>query len=261
MSIIWTGLAPHPPIIVDSVGRGRCSEVQTTIDSMHALCEDLMRLQPERLIVISPHTPRPASGIAAWFGDSISGNFGMFGAAQTAAKLPCDQTWMQQMAQYYPRISPLYHEPLDHGAMVPIHFAHEAGWRGPTCVLGLPWESGDALNDIASALKQTCNDTVRTAVVASGDMSHCLKPGAPSGFDRRGQVFDDCFVAHLKESAYKEATTIEAGLCEAACQDVIESCHIAWTATDFADTNHHFYSYEGPFGVGYTVMRFFAESS
>jgi aromatic ring-opening dioxygenase LigB subunit len=96
-------------------------------------------------------------------------------------------------------------------------------------------------------------------VLASGDMSHCLKPGAPAGYDEQGQIFDDIFVEHIRVADYRGAERINPTLRDQARQDVVESCRVAWHASGFADANHHFYSYEGPFGVGYTVMRFHGE--
>ncbi|MDJ0841119.1 MAG: class III extradiol dioxygenase subunit B-like domain-containing protein [Acidobacteriota bacterium] len=260
MGIIWSGLAPHPPIIVESVGGTRCREVQRTIDSMNQLARDLMSHNPDRLVIISPHTPRPHSGIAGWFGERLRGTLAQFGAPSTCFDLPVDQPWMKTFSQAYPRITDLGDELLDHGAMVPLHFAVQAGWQGPTAVIGLPWNEGRELDQIGSAVRQASATGDRTAVLASGDMSHCLKPGAPCGFDERGKLFDHSFVAKVREQRYHDAVDIDPDLRQAAKQDVVESCRIAWEAIDYQNDNHRFLSYEGPFGVGYTVMKFYGES-
>lgn len=257
MGIIWTGLAPHPPIIVESVGGARCLEVQATINAMRALAQDLVKRHPQRLVLVSPHTPRPHSGIAAWRCQRVTGNLAQFGAPDAAVDLPVDVDWLNRFAGNYASVTDLGEEPLDHGAMVPLHFLFEAGWRGPTAVIGLPWREDSELDQIGEAAALACDDGQTTAVLASGDMSHCLKPGAPCGFDKRGQDFDDAFVAYLKEADYEAACRIDPVVKDAARQDVVESCRITWAASEFQQENHQFYSYEGPFGVGYTVMRFY----
>ena len=92
-------------------------------------------------------------------------------------------------------------------------------------------------------------------------MSHCLKPGAPCGFDEQGARFDQTFVELVRAALFREARDIDPHLRQAAKQDVVESCRVAWEALDYRHTNMHFYSYEGPFGVGYTVMRFYAQGA
>ena len=261
MSIVWTGLAPHPPIIVDSVGGARCGEVRTTIESMTALARDFLEARPDRLILISPHTPRPRLGIGAWTGASIHGNFGRFGAPQARVELPVDQSWMKGFEKSYPRLLDLGLEALDHGATVPLYFLTQAGWDGPTCVLGLPWSEEDELDVIGRAIASVQVDSRRTAILASGDMSHCLLHEGPYGYDERGPSFDKIFVEHIQNSHYRDVLDIDPGLKEGARQDVVESCRIAWNASGYRSDGHHFYSYEGPFGVGYSVMKFYGAAS
>ncbi|CAM2064113.1 LigB domain-containing protein [Sulfidibacter corallicola] len=256
MAIVWCGLAPHPPVIVDAVGKWRCEEVAPTIDSMRRWSADCLAATPDRIVVISPHTPRPHNGISSWFGSQIDGDFSRFSAAGCRVRLHNDVTWMKAFRGHYHDITDLEMEPLDHGALVPLHFLVEAGWNGPTAVISLPWSANGELDRIGKAIAAACTDDRRTALVASGDMSHCLKPDAPCGYSKHGQEFDDAFVAAIKDADYRKARDIHVNLQIEAKQDVLESCMIAWAATGYDANNHHFYSYEGPFGVGYSVMRF-----
>lgn len=259
MSIIWTGLAPHPPIIIKEVGGVRCDEARATINGMQAMCSDMLQHKPERLIIVSPHAPRPTTGISSWAGESIQGNLAQFGAATVKARLPVDRNWMESFVRRFVNVSRLAEEELDHGSMVPLMFAIDAGWKGKTCILGLPWDSGGELDRMGEALAHACNDEVPTAVIASGDMSHCLKPEGPYGYDPVGPAFDALFVELIKACRYPEVASIDPVLREGARQDVVESCRVVWSATDYRSNHNQFFSYEGPFGVGYSVMKFFGE--
>jgi len=259
MPIVWSGLMPHPPIIVATVGRGRCAQAQATIEACKKLAVDFIRAKPDRLILISPHAPRPRNGIGLWAGREISGDLAQFGAPQTKVRLATDATWIENFRSTYRNTRDLDGEPLDHGTMVPLYFLTEAGWDGPTVVLGLPWDEGTELDRIGQVVKKTCSDAKATAVLASGDMSHCLLPDGPYGFHPSGPEFDRQYVESVRRGAYHEANVIDAQLKHEAKQDVLESSRIAWVAGDYAHHNHHFYSYEGPFGVGYSVSKFFGE--
>ncbi len=256
MPIIWSGLAPHPPIIVDAVGGHRCRKVSTTIKSMHGLAKDLLNSKVERIVVISPHTPRPKTGIATWLCKTLKGSFASFGAPQAQFKLPNDVELVAKLAKSFRFVSDLGEEPLDHGAAVPLHFLVGQGWSGPTSVIGLPWRLGEPLSDLGLAIADCVSDVQGVALLASGDMSHSLIENAPCGFAQEGVEFDRQFVGFVKSNDFAGALSMDDAMCEAAHQDVISSCKVVWEATGFAKKNPYFYSYEGPFGVGYCVMRF-----
>jgi len=95
------------------------------------------------------------------------------------------------------------------------------------------------------------------ALIASGDMSHCLKEDGPYGFNPDGPKFDKDLIESLKK---KDIETIlkldelypEAGECglRSFCflLGILEKSGINWQP--------EILSYEGPFGVGYLVVNF-----
>jgi AmmeMemoRadiSam system protein A len=106
---------------------------------------------------------------------------------------------------------------------------------------------GQAIADAACALDQ------RFVVLASGDMSHRLQPGAPAGFHPQAKRFDQSFVQLLEggELGQLGEPRLSAELRELAAEDVVDSCMVAAAAVGFDATGHRVLSYEGPFGVGY----------
>lgn len=260
MPVTWSGLMPHPPIIVATVGRQRCAQAQPTIDACHHLAADFIAAKPDRLVLISPHSERPRKGIGLWAGARVQGDLSRFGAPQTKVALTTDREWIARFQATYAATIDLDGQPLDHGAMVPLYFLTRAGWDGPTAVLGLPWDEADELDRIGMAVKHACSDDKATAILASGDMSHCLLADGPYGFHPNGPEFDRQFVEAIRRGAYSDAQTIDGQLRFDAKQDVLESSRIAWVAGGYANQNHHFFSYEGPFGVGYSVSKYYSEA-
>ena len=97
----------------------------------------------------------------------------------------------------------------------------------------------------------------KIALIASGDMSHCLKEDGPYGFNPDGPKYDKVLINALKK---KDIETIlkldelypEAGECglRSFCflLGILEASGIDWQP--------EILSYEGPFGVGYLVVNF-----
>ena len=99
--------------------------------------------------------------------------------------------------------------------------------------------------------------SAKIALIASGDMSHCLKEEGPYGFNPDGPKFDKKLIESLKK---KDIETIlkldelypEAGECglRSFCflLGILEASGIDWQP--------EILSYEDPFGVGYLVANF-----
>ena len=229
----------HAPIVVPAVGGDNAARCRATTRAMREVAARAVASQPDRMVVISPHSPRRPNAWGAWIGRH-RGDLGEFGAPEVAVDLPDAPEVGAALGT-----AGISGKPLDHGAMVPLSFLWEAGWRGPTAILALPWgEAGSAA--VGQALAALGG---RTAVIASGDMSHRLKPGAPAGYHPQASAFDAGFVAALTAERWEDA--LAAAHRDIAAEDVVDSTAVAMAAAG-APENAEVLSYEGPWGVGYT---------
>lgn len=243
MSVTFVGLMCHAPIVIPVIGgaeRGQCAR---TTRAMREIAQRAVSHAPERLVLVSPHSPRARENWGAWDGRHV-GDLAAFRAPQLRIDLP-DAPEVAE-AVHGRRIG--RDNELDHGAMVPLWFLWEAGWRGPTAILSQPWveEAGGGPESIGRRIAALPG---RTVVIASGDMSHRLKPGAPAGYHPHAQAFDRAFVQGLESQRWEVA--IAAPGREAAAEDVITSTRVAMGAAG-RPLHAEVVSYEGPFGVGYT---------
>lgn len=262
MGIVHTTLMCHAPIVVPAVGGGRGSDCATTTTAMQAAADRLVRASPDVLVVLSPHTPRAHDAWGVVEGDRVGGDLSAFRAPQASVSLPASVEGRERLHELAPRhgvrLVRLRPQPLDHGAIVPMWFVQQAGWRGPTIVIALPWEEGGA-HHLGALLKEAAGDG-RWAVLASGDMSHRLIPGAPSGYHPRAASFDAAFVERLRAGDLLGAGRVDPALREIAAEDVVTTVQVAAAATDFRADHHHVFAYEGPFGVGYCEAVLFSEA-
>ncbi|HSE37373.1 MAG TPA: class III extradiol dioxygenase subunit B-like domain-containing protein, partial [Blastocatellia bacterium] len=144
--------------------------------------------------------------------------------------------------------------PLDHGALVPLYYIHEAGWRGPIAVIGFTLESnqkhlafGRVIARAASAINR------RAAVLASGDLSHRLIVGGPYDYEPTAYMFDEQIVDAISRGDASSVIDIDPDLRNRAGECGYRSIVIALGAVGENLRDHHVLSYEGPFGVGYMV--------
>jgi len=224
-----------------------------------------MSLRPETVVVISPHSPRKPGAFGLW-ADRLEGTFAQFNAPQAMVSLSGDQHLIKAIAAHAHSRGLatwlILRGSLDHGALVPLWFLAEAGWAGPTVVIGLnypgehgPTTLGEAIAAAAHSLHR------RVAIVASGDMSHRLTPDAPGGFHPQAHRFDEIFMRLIRAGDYREIQHINPELRENAAEDAADSTLVAAAATGWNATGHKVLSYEAPFGVGYGVAILFNQKS
>ena len=239
MPTCFAALMCHAPIVHPAVAGAEASRCRATTQAMREVAARAVAHQPERLVLISPHAPRRHGAWGALTGPH-RGSLADFRAPQIAVTLPDA-----------PEVGPALHaqpvapRPLDHGAMVPLSFLWEAGWRGPTAILALPWE-GEGAAQIGRILADLPG---RTAVIASGDMSHRLKPGAPAGYHPQARDFDHAFVAGLRRGDWPAALAAQPRA--HAAEDVIDATTVAMASVP-GPRQSEVLSYEGPWGVGYS---------
>ena len=248
------GLLPHAPIVVPDVAPSAAASCERTTAACRELAADFVAAEPARLVLVSPHAPRADSGFGVWSGRRLHGDLSAFGLPSARVDLPADPDFVAQLRSEGTSwdIPP---GPLDHGAVVPLQFLVEAGWAGPTTVISLPWQSTitelSAFGCVLGAAAHASSG--RTALIASGDLSHRVLPGAPAGYDPKGVEFDRRFVDLLGDGRADEAMALSGGLRTAAAEDVVDATCVVIAALGGSIPGARVLSYEHPFGVGYLV--------
>jgi MEMO1 family protein len=268
MAISCAVLMCHAPIVVPAVAGDRAAQCCGTTQAMREVAARVHAHAPDVLVVISPHGRRDRQRWSVCTADAVSGSFARFGAAHARLSLPGAPAAATLLTQHARELSvelaQLDRAQLDHdhGALVPLYFTHQAGYRGPTLIVTPPARHSESHELLGRAIAQAARAAgQRWVVLASGDMSHRLIPGAPAGYDPRAAQFDDTFRASIDRGALREACATDAVLRELAAEDVVDSVAVAAAAVDYQSAGHRTLHYEGPFGVGYLEAVLFDADS
>ncbi len=258
-------LLPHAPILIPAVAGPRQQACRATITAMREVARRVVAARPDTVVLVSPHAPREdrAFGVTA---GNLTGSLAQFGAPRAAVRLPGDPGFSAALREgaaargvgtcRLPAVA------LDHGSVVPLLFLAEAGWEGPTVVVALAADDNSRIGDLGGCVAAAAEHLGRrVAVVASGDMSHRLQPGAPCGYDPQAVDFDAAFIHQLRLGATRRLAEAVAPLQGRAAEDVVESTLFALGATGWRAEGREVLGYEGPFGVGYGVAVLFAATT
>lgn len=261
-------LMPHPPVAVPQIGGNRISDMRRTYDALEKIADRIVKSSPDRLVVISPHSPLFSDAIAVLGQPELAGDFSQFGYSSPSYRYNNDLEFVRNLREAADELNlatvviderkarsyGVDHR-LDHGALVPLHFIKEAGFAGSLVCMGFSMFSVEELFAFGTVLQKVIEESPgRTAVVASGDLSHRLTISAPAGYSPLGSQFDEALMELLGKGDYLGVLTMDPGVVEGAGECGYRSVVILLGCTDGYETDPEILSYEGPFGVGYGVV-------
>ena len=263
--VVCAVLMPHAPILVSEVGGRRGCAAVATCRAMRAAALCVTSHKPDTIVIISPHAPARPGAFGLWAEDPIKGTFELFNAPQSGVRMPLDHPLERaikvQATLRDLRTWPIRGYPLDHGALVPLWFLDEVGWDGPAVVIGLSDVNAEGLEALGNAVADAARSlSRRVAIIASGDLSHCLSADAPCGFHPRARQFDETFIRMVDAGSYRKIEGIDPVLRGLAAEDAVDSTLVAAAAVSWNNASHRLLNYEGPFGVGYGVAILYEDS-
>jgi AmmeMemoRadiSam system protein A/AmmeMemoRadiSam system protein B len=259
-SLVFAGIAPHPPIMVPEVGREASAEVQNSISAMAELTARVIASKAETVVIISPHGPLEANAFIAHDGPKLFGDFANFRAPTTSVHAELDEELLDQITRAAANeqliVMRIRGFDLDHGTLVPLYFLQRNGWSGRVIALGYSFLSSDDHvrfgNCVRAAIEKLGR---RVAFIASGDLSHRLKRDAPAGYDPDAHLFDEEVVEAIRSCNTDRILNIDQEMRRSAGECGYRSMLVAIGATRDLDSNCEVISYEAPFGVGYLVAQ------
>jgi AmmeMemoRadiSam system protein B len=257
--IVFAGIAPHPPLLVPEVGGDRLESVAGSRQALRDFSARLVRSGADVIVLISPHSPLDLKAFLARSTAHLSGDFRDFGAPRVALTFENDLVLLDAIKQAAEREGldvrdiKSFH-PLDHGALVPLYYIAEAGWRGPITVLGFTLQSNDKHLGFGRSIRKAAESLHRrVALVASGDLSHRLAIDGPYEYEPTAHLFDEQIVNSIDAQNPAGVLDIDSDLKDRAGECGYRSILIALGAVDDQQPRFKVLSYEGPFGVGYMV--------
>lgn len=246
--------------MVPEVGRESIAGVVDSIDAMAELTRRLIDSGAESVILISPHAPLEVDSFVAYDGPEVYGDFSRFQAPETGFTLPVDEELLSAIKRVAASesydVSTLPVQDLDHGTAVPLYFLLQNGWQGKVVTLGYSFLSNEDHLRFGSCIKSAIDQVGRrVAFIASGDLSHRLKPQAPAGFNPDAHIFDQQVVDALQSNTPERIVNIDFNLRKLAGECGYRSMLVAIGASSNLPLACEVLNYEAPFGVGYLVAQ------
>lgn len=267
-------LMPHPPIMIDAIGKGKEQQIIKTINSCKQISEEINSMDIETIIMISPHGLVFRDGIAIVDSEKLEGSLSKFGADEIKLKMTINRSLTSEIIENATTegigIAPLDKYTcanygamleLDHGALIPLYYiTQKKKYNLVHITYGMLskfelYKFGMIISESVEKLQS------KAVLVASGDLSHRLKEEGPYSYSPYGKKFDTEFLSALESGNMKNLLDINYELIKESGECGLRSTYILAGAMDGKDIDTKILSYEDTFGVGYGVVKFNTKKS
>lgn len=262
-------VSPHPPIFVPGVGGDEARDAQASLDALASAGAALRDFAPETIVLMSPHAPTVYDSFIVDSSTHVAGTLEQFGDFDSYG-WPGDPELAHAIVHdaeasgiaivsrdVDARLKPGW---LDHASIVPLSFLEPSG-TAAVVVLSLAWLGYESHRHLGEIVRRAAERLKKRVVfLASGDMSHRLKPGAAAGYSPRGAELDTAIIEHVRAGELGELMSLDPDLVEAGGECGLRSIITLGGFAGEDPVPTRVLSYEGPWGVGYLTALVGAEA-
>lgn len=271
MSIVFWGLCPHPPLLIPGIADCAKEKAAITTASFKQWALKIKEQKPDRLIIMSPHAPAASSAVPIFSLASLSGSMQRFGCPEVFYSVDCDTAFIERLSalcreENFPLLTVnddliKQHNlevSLDHGTLIPLHFLKEAGLDVPIVLLGYGPGYTELHIQLGKLIKKVAEEDneKKTAIIASGDLSHRLLESGPYGFSPYGLKFDETINRILDSAEADSLLSFSHEEVNEAAQCGLYSIAMLLGSLEKEEICTKRFSYEAPYGVGYSVVGY-----
>src|SRR3989338_2773171 len=259
--ICFAAITPHTPLLIPTIGKENTEKLKTTSQTLTHLAQELYASQPDTIIILSSHATQYEKAFSLNLCPEYQIDLKDFGDLHTHRTLKSDP----ELSSLIGSTMEEHHIPftfdsktsLDYGTGVPMYLLTEhLPWVRIVPITFSKLSTKDHVR-FGTILKEVFeNTTKRIAVIASGDLSHCLSSDAPLGFRPEGQEYTNKLIEAIKGHSIASLLSMPEELVQKAEDCLYQQLLILFGIFEHKQIRPEILSYEAPFGVGYLVAQF-----
>lgn len=260
MPIVYACIMPHAPILVPPIGRGIEQESPRLIDALRDVASRMSEVQPETVVVISPHGPFRYATIGILTSTKVSGSFAEWGHPEIMFEYENDVDFVEAVRSLAQGsevpLETLAHwgRGLDWGCLVPLYWLREALGAAKIVPIAVSHALPRVHYELGMCIGRAARQAERRiAIVCSADLSHALSPDAPAGYEPAGRLFDERYRRAIEAWDERWVLSVEEGTRSHAAEDAIPQTALLMGALRGLAVAPRVLAYDAPFGVGYLV--------
>ena len=258
MPLIAAFMVPHPVLAIPEIGKGKESQLATTVSSFEFVGRKIASLAPDVILWVSPHAESYADCFQLADGEVGVGSFSEFGAPNVTFRMLYDKELTRSIA-YESKVLGVpvssdnsFENSIDRGTMVPLYFINHEYRDFLSVRMGVSGLSLAAHYRFGQAIGAACaKSNKKIVLIASGDLSHCQSHESPNGYRPEGARYDEQMMRLMGKANFGELLSFNRFWLNEAAQCGHRAFTILAGALDRHEVEAVRLSHEAPFGVGY----------
>jgi aromatic ring-opening dioxygenase LigB subunit len=207
MPIEYACILPHGSDIIPQLAVRKTEHLfEKTRESVRRIAKDLREVQPDLIIIASPHNLRLQNKIGIVTAENSTGQLSGPGGRKARLTLKCDREFAQELLEestrkHLPVVGANYGTaegegsdmPMDWGVLVPMWFVIREERVKARTVIVTPSREIPLRQNIAFGMaiaEMAENRRKRIAFIASADQAHAHKKSGPYGYHRSASKYD-----------------------------------------------------------------------
>ncbi len=260
MSISFSSIIPHSPLLIKSIGKTNRILLEKTNIAIDKIIEKIKEHNPDTILLISSHGNINKNIFNINFSPEFEINFKDFGDFSTKHILEGDIVLahlIKKNIQDKKNIQIIHKPILNHGTGVPLYLLTK---NIPNIKILPIYCSGSSLEEHFNFGKSLQESIIKSnkkiMILASSGLSHRLTKNAPAGFSNKAAGFDQKIIENIINKNTKKIININPKLINEVEGNGIKSIIVMLGIISNKTYNQSLLSYEFPFGVGYLTMLF-----
>ncbi len=252
MALVFAGLTPHSPLLLEKLGKEKTKELSATLDAFEKLKHELYAAQCDTIIVISPHANEHDESFSVRASEVLKPNFTDFGDLTEYREFKSDLSFVAGLG-----VKKLHEEKMDYASAIPLLLLTQEEKTPKVVVIGTSEADLKDHFDFGYKLKDLILDsTKRIGLIISSDLAHTLNTDAPSGFSPFGEKFDTMIKERLADYNASALLQMDEEIINESQQCALNPILVFLGILQRVDYKYKELAYEHPFGVGYLTAQF-----
>jgi aromatic ring-opening dioxygenase LigB subunit len=258
--LVFSAFVPHSPLLLESIGHEKTKLLKKTLAAFEMLEQELYAAKPDIVLVIGGHSNVQIDSFSIQFAPNYVTSFKEIGDFTSTREFKPATDFIQALKEKSINNFPLAltsDKVIDHSLAIPLQLLMGKLSKVQIVPIHHSLLDNQSNYNFGSELMEVVKQTgKRVAVIATGELSHCLTEDAPAKFNPIGKEFDDLVKNSLRKMSPKKLLALTDETSRLAQECSLKPLLILMGMMKDHASKTQILSYEFPFGVGYLTAHF-----
>lgn len=260
MSIVFSSIASHSPLLIPEIAKENATKCEQTVKAYQKLANSLVEVQPDTIIIFSPHGLVQPEAMSLNISPEFTGKFEEFGDLTNKFKVTGDielAAKLKEALETKTQLQVINEPVLDSGSAVPLFLLRQKLPQVKVIPIYHSQQDLQTHYEFGQLLKRELSlSPKKIAIIASADLSHGLSKQAPADYSPEAKKFDKKVIKAIENNQIEELINLDPQVIKKVHETGLRTIIMLMGVLADIEKTAKVLSYESPFGVGCLVVNY-----